>query len=567
MSHDDACNDEVDNDAPATTLSRLEGGGAPAEMITLRFGLSCPHAIDEIEIAVSSLRCENENETIAPAALEIYVAKKWTQAGLGFYRGAPVEVAEMLVKDDRESSPDAYSRRCAHWKSPAHWRHFLRPPKFYRAPDLRLTGNVRTSLEAAQTKEIRLVLRIPPTACAGIFRGEITCSFNEKRETLPLKIEVWPIELIAPSQDLLLWYEGSLGCVLPRRHVCEAVFRAQLRDIFEHGFTSVSLCENQTRLLQKAVDIAHETGFRRNVVLLQPWPNDLQRIDFRGLTPILYLSDEAELRGATHVAAHRANWEKARALGFKTLASSTHQASARRLFADETESFAPDIASYYLPDNRHYFAFRSRFADVQNQTSYYYWFSSMEKPNLHRVLAGVWLWKSRADGIAPFCYQHAPGVPFSPFDDFDGNHDDAPDNKNARPTKDIMTTYPAANGSVPTVQWQGLAEGINDLKYLTTLENALRNAETSGEISSGNACETRALAQQIRQRTDAFLERISLNEIEIRSSSQVEPWRDVLPHEYAAFRLQMAHDILALQRASAHETPCNNISSTRNVIE
>ncbi len=533
----------------ATVLSKIESSGAPGEMVSLSFCLSCDQDIQNVEVSACDLK--NETATIPRSAIETYVVKVWQQAGVGFYQGAPVEVAELLMKDDREALHDGYSRCCAHWKKPRHWRHFLRAPKFYQAPVVRLKGNARTSLRAGQQKQIWIVVKIPPGARAGCYKGHILCEFAGQSAPLEIAIEVWPLQLLQPAQDFFLWYKGTLDCLLPRHHVSERQFRAHLRDIYEHGFTSISLGESQPHLLQKALDIAHETGFRRNIVLLQPWPKNFDTIDFKGLTPILYISDEVEVRGDTFRESHRANLQKARALGFKTMASSTHQASSQRLLNEEETADAPDIFSYYLPDNLHYFVFRSEFAAVQQQTAYYYWFSSMEKPDLHRVLAGLWLWKSRAEGIAPYCYQHGPGAPFSPFDDFDGAKNDAPELDAAnlnRPTKDIMTTYPASAGSIPTVQWKGIAEGIGDLKYLTTLEDALQKAATFA-----SPC-TQEMTRKIRQRVDIFLERIRLNSIEIRSSVAVEPYADIASAEYREFRTQMARDIIALQTLSERQS-------------
>lgn len=543
-------------------IDALRGFGAPGERVALSFSVSSM-APQETEIEIENGDLTGENSSIAREKIACFVVKEWVQSGIGMYQTAPERVLELLVKDDREVLRDNRSRRCAHWKHPAHWRHLARTPKFYCPPRIRLEGNVRTVLWRNERKQIWLETHVPNDAPAGKYRGFLEISIGKnssKTERLALEIEVLPIRLLQPTQDFFIWYKGTLDCVLSQHHVSRALFTAQLRDIFAHGFTSFSLHESCPRFLQKALDLAHEIGFCRNVVL-SICPQKVATIDFHDMTPVFYLSDEIDMRGEKLARAHFGNWHnakahnaKAQSRDAKTMASLVHQSAARKVFqrlethpetADSRIVDAtPDILSCYLPDNCHYFAMRSRFAHLQNQMTYFYWLSHMEKPNLHRVLAGLWLAQSGAEGIAPYCYQHLPPQNTSPFDDFAAADVDAPDldPTNAdRTFKALMTTYPAANGSIATLQWKGLSLGIGDLKYLTTLEDALKNA--SERASPAN----RVLESAVRQRTQAFLERLSLVNIEIRSSAQREPYAQIAPHEYADFREQMARDIVALQ--------------------
>jgi hypothetical protein len=201
---------------------------------------------------------------------------------------------------------------------------------------------------------------------------------------------------------------------------------------------------------------------------------------------------------------------------------------------------APDVVSYYLPANTNYFLARAEFQPLRERKVYYYWQSHMEKPDLHRVLAGVYLWKSKADGIAPYCYQHLPQAPGSPFDDFDHWDSEVRAGSGDRKFKDHMTTYPARHGSIPTLQWKGLADGISDLRYLTTLESRLKAAEESRSPDVGR------FVAEARQRRDGFLKRVSLKNIDIASETNSAPYREIETGEYAAFRSQLARDIVAL---------------------
>jgi hypothetical protein len=174
----------------------------------------------------------------------------------------------------------------------------------------------------------------------------------------------------------------------------------------------------------------------------------------------------------------------------------------------------------------------------------------MEKPNVHRVLAGLYLWKSSADGIQPFCYQFMPVYPFSPFNDFDEWMPDLQVGGDKGAFKDPMATYPAKRGAIPTVQWEGMREGIIDLKYITTLHQSLQRYENSGADLTNIAA--------IKERLEMFLKRIDLRAIDISSNTELEPYATISPREYEQFRYQMAMDILQINELLAQRRSLTN---------
>jgi hypothetical protein len=160
----------------------------------------------------------------------------------------------------------------------------------------------------------------------------------------------------------------------------------------------------------------------------------------------------------------------------------------------------------------------------------------MEKPNLHRLLAGLYLWKAGAQGIAPYCYQHLPIFPFSPFDDFDAFE---PFTMPAN-VRDKLATYPARGGVIPTLQWEGLREGVIDMRYLTTLQRVLALAyrDTSAEM--------KMVAEEAERIRDEFLARVMLESIEIESDSETEPYLHLSAADYHHFRKLIANAIVSL---------------------
>lgn len=519
-----------------TPLAELSASGCAGEMLSLTCSISAAD-MDEVHVDVGDLR-DDAGRGIARDAIEVFVVREWDQAGLGVYQSARTRVAELLLKDRHADLRDGYGGGCGHWR---HWR---RRGPFYRPPDLRLRGAVVTDLAHGQPRQLWIALRIPGAAAAGSYRGELRVrGVRPAREptTLPVLVEVWPQTLAEASRDCFMWFRGTLDCRRPRFYLPEPLYRIHLEDIWAHGFRTVSLSESDPALLQRAVDIAHAAGFRGRIVLSDALPPRLDGIDFRGMQPVFYVSDEIDLRGEAAVAAHVANVREAQQRGLPTMCALVQEPFARRLFDAGDIGHAPDVLLHFLPRNREFFALLSEAPQLRRRPTYYYWHAHMEKPLLHRVLAGVFLWKSGADGIAPYCYQHLPEHPNSPYDDFDewDSHERTVSGGHA--LKDHMATYPARRGSVPTLQWKGLSAGIFDLRYLQTAAELQRLARQRGGAAL-------AMADEVEHAIAALLGRIVLREVEVVSDDEPLPYRDVTAQDLENFRTLLGRGAAEIQR-------------------
>ena len=93
----------------------------------------------------------------------------------------------------------------------------------------------------------------------------------------------------------------------------------------------------------------------------------------------------------------------------------------------------------------------------------FWWYTNAarELPDVRRYLAGVWFWSTGADGQGYWVYQSRWDK--SPaFLDLEGtahSHD--------------YVAYPDVDGPIPTIQWECIRMGIDDARYLYTLEAAI----------------------------------------------------------------------------------------------
>ena len=317
------------------------------------------------------------------------------------------------------------------------------------------------------------------------------------------------------------------------------ILTAQLADIFAHGFRDISLWETDAGRLQRAVDIAQNVGFAGDVVLDGFREKLWSSVNFGKLRPVAYVSDEIDGHGIERQADHVASMRAARDGGARTMASVLDWRTAVRGMVDRSPETRPDIISVYAPNNSSMLASGS--PDRSRQDVYFYWQAHMEKPLMHRVLAGLMLYKSGTAGISPYCYQHLPSAPHSPFDDFDSwdtTHADAL----GRRFKDHMSTYPARHGVIHTLQWKGMADGITDLRYLATLHSAVDAAERSENAAM------REKGAAARKRVDAVIDRLPWNDLDILSETSASPFPNFGSADMLAIRNEIVEVLIGLAR-------------------
>src|SRR6188474_501303 len=89
---------------------QVKASAARGEIACLGFSLRSGAFVENLELFSTSLTASGAGSSgLQP---DLYVVHKWRQAGVGVFQSAPVEVSELLLKDDREPLRDIYVRRC-----------------------------------------------------------------------------------------------------------------------------------------------------------------------------------------------------------------------------------------------------------------------------------------------------------------------------------------------------------------------------------------------------------------------------------------------------------------------
>lgn len=86
----------------------------------------------------------------------------------------------------------------------------------------------------------------------------------------------------------------------------------------------------------------------------------------------------------------------------------------------------------------------------------------VEQPETYRRNFGLLLWKAGYDGAMDYAYQHSFGHGWNDFD---------------HPAcRDHNFAYPTVDGVIDTIEWEGFREGVDDVRYITTLIKTIREA-------------------------------------------------------------------------------------------
>lgn len=460
-------------------------------------------------ILVSASDLIGENGTIPKEHVDIRIVKTWYQAA-GAWRSHSVDknnkdsrvlVPELLLRDESLIKVDTVNRHnYVRLLGGSGYRYESISDNTIRTqPDLpgltefpvRDADQLQPSVIAENTnKQYWITVHVPDDIEPGRYLGKIAISSSQNQELMALDFEVnvLPFELSNPALEYSLYYRGKLA---PRSPTVSSEFKsekqlkAELRNMREHGVInptvyqryrpkgepiSTSIQEAQ-ELLRRYLAIRNELNMANSSLYYLGRQIDLDSAgnlrqldadipilqDIRreyGFTDLfLYGKDEA--RGQELLDGKKAR-EKVHALGAKIF-SAGYQGHFEVMgqLTDILVFHGPPIAGE--AENFHRIGHKIY--------SYHNPQTGPENPALFRTQYGIRLWQADFDGAMIYAYQHSMG---SIWNDFD----------HAK-YRDHVLAYPTINGIIDTIAWEGLREGIDDIRYLSTLERLVKEQENN----------------------------------------------------------------------------------------
>ena len=417
--------------------------------------------LSEVTARPADARCGDS--AIPASAIDIRVVKCWWQAGVGIGDVRhPTLTPELLLRDPDFVRVDNAAKRNA-----------LRNPEAPR--DAKQLQPV--AIPANTTQQFWVTVHVPEDARPGTYRGTIRLdAAGVPPLNLPLTIEVLPFRLEEPLLQYSIYYRGRLtpdgkGSISSEAK-SEAQYLAEMRDLKAHGVTHPTCYQHFGELLDRAVELRKQAG-----IALDPFyslgigtgapssPEALETLRKRVRAGVAQLRKhgikELYVYGIDEASGARLKAERG---AFKAV----HEAGAKVFVACYTGTFELvgdllDVAVYahtLLPAEaaKWHGAGHRLFSYANPQVG-------VEQPETYRRNFGLALWKAGYDGACDYAYQHAFG---NVWDDFDN-----------RSYRDHVFAYPTADGVVDTIQWEGFREGVDDVRYLTTLLKAIEQAKAS----------------------------------------------------------------------------------------
>jgi hypothetical protein len=151
-------------------------------------------------------------------------------------------------------------------------------------------------------------------------------------------------------------------------------------------------------------------------------------------------------------------------------------------------------------------------------------------PDRLRFLNGIFLFKSGAQALFYWHYQYPVG---DPLNDLDGA------------TCDYNLCHPSMNGPIPTLGWEAIREGNNDVAFLHGLTSGIRRARSSARADAI------AMAERAQQWLDGVLGNFVLDGAQVH-----KPVSPEIPHErYDGYRFQAADFTMAIMESLGDLSP------------
>jgi len=441
--------------------------------------------LENVKISVSSLQPVNRASVareIESKYIDIRVVKPWYQAGesqRNDKHGISIPEPEMLIKK-KTLTPELLLYDDA----------LVEVNHTYQVnviPDFKATGDkdrlMPFNCEKQSNKQIWITLKVPENSKPGKYEGAIHIRPKNARSTrIQLVLTVLPFELKQPKLYYTMYYLNNL-----KQSKNHDLFHFKTKpsmlkdflDIKSHGINNVIISHRKLDLdvLNDILDLKDSAGLDRTSLYLTAWPKlatdheSLKKLN-KDVAMLVGFSRSRMIQKTYYYAVDEL---KSGLLPLERAMLQTIQEAGAMSMTATDQSFLGiiddllDLAIFRGPPER-------GIVESVHKRKNKIWIygnpqGGEEKPAVYRYNYGYLLLKLQVDGIAIYAYQCEMGQ--DPWDDFDH-----------KKYRDHMMTYPTLTGPIPTIQWEGLREGIDDIRYLSTLSDLFQKSGKERDAAS-----------------------------------------------------------------------------------
>ncbi|MGE5353384.1 MAG: hypothetical protein ACM3P0_14975, partial [Acidobacteriota bacterium] len=328
-------------------------------------------------------------------------------------------------------------------------------------------------------------IHVPDNAQAGKYSTTMTITSDQGTVTsFPIEIEVLPFDLDQSRLTYSIYYHGYADkyTSVPYSFTTKTLdqYRKEMQDLKDHGVLYPTTYQTLNSLdvdlqirkevglpMDKLFTLGLETGNATSTSALNDLKSKVQQwkdkiAPYGGKELYVYGIDEA--RGA-QLTSQRDAWNAVHQAGAKVFVAGyyeTYDSMGDILdVANIQQALRPDLADKYHAKGNKIFSYSNPQVGQEN-------------PELYRRNFGLSLWKAGYDGAMNYAYQKFYN---SEWNDFD----------NSRYREETFT-YVTSNGFLGTIEWDGFREGVDDVRYLSTLLNKIDALKKAGkDVSAAEA--------------------------------------------------------------------------------
>jgi hypothetical protein len=480
--------------------------------------------IRNLKLVVSDLIGDGGN--IAKSHIDIRFVKVWYQAGggwntIGLSRlgKTKVLVPELLLKDDDLVQVDVQTQNnYLRLKSPSGTKLVsVSEPDSLRE---RLQASIEDfpihdaadlqpiTLRRNEAKQLWVTVHVPENATPGNYAGNISVADDTgSLGDLQIDLQVLPVHLQAPSIQYSIYYRGTLSekPTISSEHKGYKQFVAELKNMQAHGVTNPAVYQRLDRQeLSRVLDIRKGVGLDTSALFYlgtgtgNPQTRE-QLMELRRRAKVV--KDIAKEHGIESVYLYGIDEAKGERLATQRKAwESVHQEGVKVFTAGYSDAFAltGDLLDVLVMAGKPQKEQAQNFHRAGSKLfSYANPQTGPENPETFRRNYGLELWRNHYDGAMPYAYQDSMGFIWNDFD-------------HAR-YRDHNFTYPTADGVIDTLAWEGFREGVDDVRYITTLESML---ERLPKPLAPDAQEAKRFVDSLQARLPSNLEEVRVRIIQ-----------------------------------------------------
>lgn len=469
----------------------------PGEFEPAGFVISALKPLNKVIAMPSGLKNPENGATIPAAAVDIKLVKCWYQAGTAWVatyqkRDQKVMVPELLLNDDSLVKVDTgkkenYLRLAFPNGEKYVWISNPKEKtdgvyKILENKDFPVKDSSRllpVDIPGGKNQQFWVTVKVPVDAAPGLYRGKIDLTqAGRPIGKLSLSLKVLPFKLLPPYYTSSIFYRAQLSVKYPEgtisaEYKSEKQLEAELKNMAEHGVSNpicYQLFKNR-ELLKKylslrklagmdsrdfyycyGINVGCDDSLKGREALGNRVKTVLAFLKNYGIDEVYFFArDEAK---GKRLKIQRRFWDCVHKAGGKVFATGTTKnnfaamGDIQDLLVSASNLNKEDAAKWHSKGHSIW-----SYANPQ---------AGVENPVVYRRNYGILLWQNNYDGAATFAYQSSFG---NSWNDFDGS------------LRDLIFTYPTVDGVINTIAWEGYREGVDDVRYLTTLLNDLEKAK------------------------------------------------------------------------------------------